>query len=57
LVKKETVQLVGFATFSTVEVPKKSGRVPNSDRTYTKEGHTAPKIKIGATLKEAVAKG
>ncbi len=55
LVKKESVSLVGFGTFSTVEVAQKSGKVPGTDKTYTKAAHTAPKFKIGKTLKDAVA--
>jgi DNA-binding protein HU-beta len=57
LVKKETVSLVGFGTFSTVEVAEKSGKVPGTDKTYTKPAHTAPKFKIGKTLKDSVAAG
>ncbi len=55
LVSKENVSLVGFGTFSTVEVAEKSGKVPGTDKTYTKAAHTAPKFKIGKTLKDAVA--
>ena len=57
LVKKESVSLVGFGTFSTVEVPEKTGKIPGKDATYTKPAHTAPKFKIGKTLKDAVAEG
>ena len=55
LVAKETVSLVGFGTFSTADVPEKSGKVPGTDKTYTKPAHTAPKFKFGKTLKDAVA--
>jgi len=55
LVNKQSVSLVGFGTFSTVEVAQKSGKVPGTDKTYTKPAHTAPKFKIGKTLKDAVA--
>ncbi|MBD3822957.1 MAG: HU family DNA-binding protein [Epsilonproteobacteria bacterium] len=55
LVKKETVSLVGFGTFSTVEVAEKSGTVPGTNKTYKKAAHTAPKFKFGSTTKEAVA--
>ncbi|MEA1879684.1 MAG: HU family DNA-binding protein [Campylobacterota bacterium] len=55
LTKKETVSLVGFGTFSTADVAEKSGKVPGTDKTYTKAAHTAPKFKIGKTLKDAVA--
>ena len=55
LVKKENVSLVGFGTFSTVEVAEKTGKVPGTEKTYTKAAHTAPKFKIGKTLKDAVA--
>ncbi|ADV45733.1 HU family DNA-binding protein [Nitratifractor salsuginis] len=56
LKRKETVTLVGFGTFSTVEVPEKSGKVPGTDKTYTKPAHTAPKFKFGKSIKDAVAK-
>jgi DNA-binding protein HU-beta len=56
LVKKESVSLVGFGTFSTVEVAEKSGTVPGTDKKYTKPAHTAPKFKFGKTIKDAVAK-
>jgi len=56
LVEKKSISLVGFGTFSTVEVPEKSGKIPGKDTTYTKPAHTAPKFKIGKTLKDAVAK-
>jgi DNA-binding protein HU-beta len=55
LVKKESVSLVGFGTFSTVDVAEKSGKVPGTDKTYTKAAHTAPKFKMGKTLKDSVA--
>jgi len=55
LTKKESVSLVGFGTFSTAEVPEKSGTVPGTNKTYTKPAHTAPKFKFGKTLKDAVA--
>jgi DNA-binding protein HU-beta len=55
LVEKESVSLVGFGTFSTAIVAGKSGTVPGTDKTYTKPAHTAPKFKIGKTLKDAVA--
>ncbi len=49
------VSLVGFGTFSTVKVDKKSGKIPGSTKTYTKPAHTAPKFKFGKTIKDAVA--
>jgi len=56
LIKKDSVALVGFGTFSTVDVKEKSGKIPGSDKTYTKPAHTAPKFKFGKTIKDAVAK-
>ena len=55
LIKKESVSLVGFGTFSTAEVPAKEGKIPGTDRTYKKPAHTAPKFKFGKTIKDAVA--
>ena len=55
LIAKKKVSLVGFGTFSTVDVAEKSGKVPGTDKTYTKAAHTAPKFKMGKTLKDAVS--
>ena len=55
LMKKESVSLVGFGTFSTTQVPKREGKIPGTDKTYVKPAHTAPKFKFGKTIKEAVA--
>jgi len=55
LVKKESVSLVGFGTFSTAEVAAKEGKIPGTDKTYKKPAHTAPKFKFGKTIKDAVA--
>jgi len=55
LTKKETVSLIGFGTFSTAEVAEKSGKVPGTDKTYTKAAHTAPKFKFGKNAKDVVA--
>ena len=57
LVKGDSVTFVGFGTFSAVDVPEKSGKIPGSDKTYTKPAHKAPKFKAGKTLKEAVEAG
>ncbi len=57
LVKGDSVTFVGFGTFSAVDVPQKSGKIPGTDKTYTKPAHKAPKFKAGKYLKEAVEKG
>lgn len=54
LANKETVSLIGFGTFSTTEVAEKTGKIPGTDKTYTKPAHTAPKFKFGARVKGAV---
>ena len=56
LTKKDSVSLVGFGTFSTLDVAEKSGIVPGTDKTYTKAAHVAPKFKAGQTLKDNVSK-
>jgi len=57
LSKGDSVTFVGFGTFSAVDVPEKSGKIPGSDKTYTKPAHKAPKFKAGKNLKESVAAG
>jgi DNA-binding protein HU-beta len=56
LKSKDSITLIGFGTFSTVEVPEKSGNIPNKPgQKYTKPAHTAPKFKFGKTIKEEVS--
>lgn len=57
LAKGDSVTFVGFGTFSAVDVPEKTGKIPGSDKTYTKPAHKAPKFKPGKSLKEAVEAG
>ena len=47
---KDSINLVGFGTFRSVEVAKKSGFVPSSDKRYTKEAHTAYKFKFSKAV-------
>jgi len=54
LVKGDSVTFVGFGTFFAADVPEKSGKIPGSDKTYTKPAHKAPKFRAGKSLKEAV---
>ncbi len=54
LKKKDSLTLVGFGTFSTAKVAAKSGKVPGTNKTYSKPAHTAPKFKFGKTVKDAV---
>lgn len=55
LTQKEDVQLVGFGSFKTVVQAAKEGKVPGTDKTYSKPATTVPKFVAGATLKEKVA--
>lgn len=55
LVNKDSVSLIGFGTFLTVEVAEKKGKVPGTKKDYLKPAHTAPKFKVGKNLKDAVA--
>ena len=56
LVKKETISLIGFGTFSTAEIAEKSGKVPGTNKTYTKAAHIAPKFKFSKTVKDLMVK-
>lgn len=55
LSKKEDVQLVGFGTFKAATQAAKEGKIPGTDKTYSKPATTVPKFTAGATLKEKVA--
>ena len=52
---REEVALIGFGTFSTMDVAEKTGTVPNTDKTYVKPAHVGVKFKFGKTLKDAVS--
>ncbi|MBL0708530.1 MAG: HU family DNA-binding protein [Sulfurimonas sp.] len=57
LVNKEDVSLVGFGSFNTILQKGKSGKIPNTDKTYTTQDKMAPKFKAGKGLKDRVAAG
>lgn len=56
LLKKDTVELVGFGKFETAVQKAKTGKVPGSDKTYKTADKMVPKFKPGKALKDEVAK-
>lgn len=54
LVKGEKVQLVGFMSFETVQVPERECRNPKDGTTITVPNHRKVKVKIGKSLKDSV---
>ena len=54
LQKKESVQLIGFGTFTTVDKPEREGRNPANGDTIKIAASTAVKFKAGTALKEKV---
>ncbi len=56
LLKKDTVELVGFGKFETAVQKAKTGKVPGSDKTYKTSDKMVPKFKPGKALKDEVAK-
>lgn len=56
LVKKESVELVGFGKFETAVQKAKTGKVPGSNKTYKTADKMVPKFKAGKALKDEVAK-
>lgn len=57
LAKKRQVALVGFGTFSAIEVAERTGTIQLGDRkgeTYTTPSHWKPKFKPGKALTDAV---
>ncbi len=55
LSNKEDIQLVGFGSFKTAVQAAKEGKVPGTDKTYSKPATTVAKFVAGATLKDKVA--
>lgn len=54
LAAKESVQLIGFGTFTTVEKAEHVGRNPKTGNPITIPASTAPKFKPGQKLKDLV---
>lgn len=54
LQKKESVQLIGFGTFTTVDKPEREGHNPANGEKIKIAASTAVKFKAGTALKEKV---
>ncbi len=54
LQKKDSVQLIGFGTFTTVDKPEREGHNPANGEKITIAASTSVKFKAGAALKEKV---
>ncbi|AFI04707.1 HU family DNA-binding protein [Helicobacter cetorum] len=54
LSKGESVELIGFGKFESVEQKGKEGKVPGTDKTYKTEDKRVPKFKPGKILKQKV---
>jgi DNA-binding protein HU-beta len=55
LSNKDDVQLVGFGTFKIATQAAKEGKVPGTDKTYSKPATTVAKFAASSVLKEKVA--
>jgi DNA-binding protein HU-beta len=55
LVKKDTVSLIGFGTFSTSDRAARTARVPGTGKEVQVPATTVAKFKVGKALKEAVS--
>jgi len=49
------VSIDKFGQFKTVDVKEKSGKVPGTDKTYTKPAHKAPKMTFSSALKKKIS--
>jgi DNA-binding protein HU-beta len=54
LARGETVQLIGFGTFTVSNRPERSGRNPSTGEPMTIKASKAPKFTAGKALKDAV---
>lgn len=54
LSKKDSVSIIGFGTFTTVDKPERKGRNPATGAETTIAACTQAKFKPGKALKEAV---
>lgn len=54
LKSRETITLVGFGKFSTVDIPEKKGKIPGTEKEYIKAAHVSPRFKFGKNIKKIV---
>jgi DNA-binding protein HU-beta len=54
LARGDTVQLIGFGTFTVSSRPERSGRNPSTGEPMTIKASKAPKFTAGKALKDAV---
>lgn len=55
LANKEDIALAGFGSFKTATQAAKEGKVPGTDKTYSKPATTIAKFSPSSVLKEKVA--
>lgn len=55
LVKKESIQFVGFGTFSTADRAARKATVPGTSKVVDVPATTVAKFKVGKSLKDSVA--
>lgn len=56
LLRKDSVDLIGFGKFEVVMQAAKTGKIPGSNKTYKTADKMVPKFKPGKALKDEVAK-
>ncbi|MNV31667.1 HU family DNA-binding protein [Variovorax sp. 38R] len=54
LARGDTVQLIGFGTFSVSDRPERSGRNPSTGEAMTIKASKATKFSAGKALKDAI---
>ena len=54
LVRGESINLIGFGKFKTVERSARKGRNPQTNEVIKIQGRTSPVFKAGKSLKEAI---
>lgn len=54
LVKKDTINFIGFGSFSTVVRAERNAKVPGSDKIIKIPTSTVAKFKVGKFLKQSI---
>lgn len=51
LTKEEKITFSGLGTFYTADVKERTGKVPKSEKVYTKPAHKTPRFRVSKSLK------
>lgn len=54
LKEEDKITFSGLGTFYTADVKERTGKIPKSEKTYTKPAHKTPRFRVSKSLKTMI---